>query len=224
VDLSQEEIRVLGCLVEKQLTTPQQYPLTLNALMLGCNQSSNRFPIVSYDESTTESAVTSAKSKGFARFVHPSHGRSAIRYAHMLEEAVDVDRRQLALLSTLMLRGPQTPGELRSRTERTEKFEDLPDIERELGRLSERDDPLVLRLDRQPGQKEVRFAHLLAGSVQEHTAPPAPQVVGSQREPLDSRQRSRSGEEPLADVVAQLREEVQRLRHDLDELRSQLGA
>lgn len=224
MELSHEEIRVLGCLVEKQLTTPQQYPLTLNALTLACNQSSNRYPVVSYDERTAEAAVTSAKSKGLARFVHPSHGRSALRYAHMLEEALDVDSRQLALLSTLMLRGAQTPGELRSRTERMEKFEDLSDVERELFRLAERAQPLVVKLERRPGQKEVRFAHMLGGSVFESPEVSTDEVTESHREPLDSGRGPNDREDSLAEKVAQLREEVQSLRRDLDELRAQLGA
>ncbi len=126
MDLSAAEIRVLGSLVEKQLTTPQQYPLTLNALTLACSQSSNRDPVVAYDEHTVEAAVTSVKTKGLARFVHPSHGRSALRYAHALDDALGLAPPQLALLAVLMLRGPQTLGELRTRTERMVGFSDLP--------------------------------------------------------------------------------------------------
>jgi len=187
IELSEQELRVLGCLVEKELTTPQQYPLTLNALTVACNQSSNRFPVVHYEEHTVEEAVTSAKTRGLARFVHPSHGRSAIRYAHTLEEALDVDRRQTALLAVLILRGPQTPGELRSRTERMAGFEGLSDIESELDRLAGKSEPLVVRLARMPGQKEVRYAHLLGSSQQgseaQTTGPPtrgSGHVVGEQ--------------------------------------------
>ena len=154
IDLPAQELRVLGCLVEKQLTTPQQYPLTLNALTLACNQSSNRFPVVSYDERTVEGAVTSAKTRGLARFVHPSHGRSAIRFAHTLDEVLGLDGRQLALLAVLMFRGPQTPGELRSRTERMASFDDLAAVERDLGLLAERSEPLVVRLRRRAGTRK----------------------------------------------------------------------
>ena len=157
MDLSAAEIRVLGSLVEKQLTTPQQYPLTLNALTLACSQSSNRDPVVAYDEHTVEAAVTSVKTKGLARFVHPSHGRSALRYAHTLDEALGLDTRPLALLAVLMLRGPQTLGELRTRTERMVRFSDLREVQAELDALAARTEPLVVRLARGPGQKEDRY-------------------------------------------------------------------
>jgi uncharacterized protein len=248
MDLSQTELRVLGSLVEKQLTTPQQYPLTLNALTLACNQTSNRDPVVSYDERTVESAVTLAKTKGLARFVHPSHGRSVIRYAHMLEEAIGIDRRQLCILAVLMLRGPQTPGELRSRTDRMETFESLSDIEDELDRLARREDPLVVKLTRRPGQKEERYAHLLgatAGADQEQAtrgdaaarpAPPASpsyesttsEDAGSTFENGHSHQphttpATDSSYEALERSVSELKEEVASLRAGLEELRSQLG-
>ncbi len=164
-ELTVEELRVLGSLVEKELTTPDQYPLTLNALVLACNQKSNREPVFDLDESTVSSAVTSSKTKGFVRFVHPSHGRSVLRYAHILGDALDLSERQLALLAVLVLRGPQTLGELRARTERMTTFEDLDDLERELGRMNGLDPPIVERLARRPGQKEERYAHLLGGDI-----------------------------------------------------------
>ncbi len=163
MDLSAAEIRVLGSLVEKQLTTPQQYPLTLNALTLACSQSSNRDPVVAYDEHSAEAAVTSVKTKGLVRFVHPSHGRSALRYSHTLDEAWGLDTRPLALLAVLMLRGPQTPGELRTRTERMVRFSDLSEVQAELDALAARAEPLVVRLGRGPGQKEDRYGQLLGG-------------------------------------------------------------
>ncbi|MGH9122313.1 MAG: DUF480 domain-containing protein, partial [Acidimicrobiales bacterium] len=138
MDLDASEIRVLGSLVEKQLTTPQQYPLTLNALVLACSQASNRDPVVPYDEPTVEEVVTSVKTKGLARFVHPSHGRSALRYGHTLDEAWGLDTRPLALLAVLMLRGPQTLGELRTRTERMVRFSDLGEVQAELDALAAR--------------------------------------------------------------------------------------
>ena len=164
MDLSVAEIRVLGSLVEKQLTTPQQYPLTLNALALACSQSSNRDPVVAYDEHTVEAAVTSVKTKGLARFVHPSHGRSALRYAHTLDEALGLGPPQLALLAVLMLRGPQTLGELRTRTERMVGFSDLREVQAELDALAVRTEPLTVRLPRGPGQKEDRYGQLLGGA------------------------------------------------------------
>jgi len=210
---------VLGCLVEKQLTTPQQYPLTLNALVLACNQSSNRDPVSSYDERTVEDAVTSAKARGLARFVHPSHGRSALRYRHDLDSALGLDVRPLALLAVLMLRGAQTPGELRARTERMAEFADLAEVEAELGALAARQEPLVVRMARQPGQKEDRYAHCLG----EAGTAIATTVVPERAEPTRHIDAGR-GTPDLAAEVTRLRAELDELRRDLDELRTQLGA
>ena len=227
MELSPEEQRVLGCLVEKQLTTPQQYPLTLNALVLACNQLSNRDPVVHYDEATVEAAVTEAKGRGLARFVHPSHGRSVLRYRHELAEALGLGDRPLALLAVLMLRGPQTPGELRTRTDRMAAFVDLAEVEAELDALARREEPLVARLPRGPGQKEDRFAHLF-GSVPAAapaedgpTGSAAAHVPGVAGAPGAPQARPGPG---LADEVAELRREVAALRRDLDDLRAQLGA
>jgi len=232
VDLSGPELRVLGSLVEKQLTTPQQYPLTLNALTLASNQTSNRDPVVHYEERTAEEAITRIKSRGLAAFVHPSHGRSALRFRHTLDEALGLGARPLALLAVLMLRGPQTPGELRVRTERMVGFGDLPEVVAELEALANRDEPLVVRLDRVPGQKEDRYAHLLGAQPAEATHPtsthpshaPDPGTRATETRSADT--QLGSGEMPprLATEVAALRAEVASLRRDLDELRSQLGA
>jgi uncharacterized protein YceH (UPF0502 family) len=216
VELSDVEIRVLGSLVEKQLTTPQQYPLTLNALTLACSQSSNRDPVVEYDEGTVEAGVTSVKSKNLARFVHPSHGRSALRYGHTLDEALGLETRPLALLAVLMLRGPQTLGELRTRTERMVRFSDLHEVQAELDALAHRSDPLVVRLPRGPGQKEDRYAQLLGGPVT--TTGPGPQTPGS---------RARAGAGPTPSVTVEPRsapDEVAVLRAELGELRSEVAA
>src|SRR5665213_1921035 len=159
-DLSAEEIRVLGCLIEKQLTTPQQYPLTLNALTLACNQASNRDPVVSYDEATAELAVRTLQQKGLTRFVHPTHGRSVLRYEHVLRHALGVDEPQLAILAVLLLRGPQTVGEIRTRSERMAEFDDLQQVAHELDLLEEHAGGLVAPVPRGPGQKEGRFVHL----------------------------------------------------------------
>lgn len=212
MELTYEEVRVLGSLVEKELTTPQQYPLTLNALVAACNQSSNRDPVVSYDERIVEQAVTRAKERGLVRFVHPSHGRSALRYRHELAEHFGIDRHQLALLAVLMLRGPQTSGELRARTERMAATDGIGEVEAELSALAGREEPLVTRVGRAPGQKEDRFTHRLAatsspvssGAVIEHAPAPAP-----------------SGD--VAEELASLRRELDAVRRQLDELRAQLG-
>ena len=239
MDLAASEIRVLGSLVEKQLTTPQQYPLTLNALALACSQSSNRDPVVHYDEHAVEEAVTSVKTRGLARFVHPSHGRSALRYGHTLDEAWGLDSRPLALLAVLMLRGPQTLGELRTRTERMVRFSDLGEVQAELDALAARSEPLVARQARAPGQKEDRFAQLLAladpvavpGAAHAVAATDAPagNPAGTQATTVTPspppRPPSDGGPGPVAgDEVANLRAEVARLRDEIAGLRDEVGA
>lgn len=225
MELTDEEVRVLGCLVEKELTTPQQYPLTLNALVLACNQSSNRDPVCSYDEATVEAAVTSAKTRGLARFVHPSHGRSVIRYRHELGEQLALGERPLALLAVLMLRGPQTPGELRARTERMTEFADLGELEAELEALVARQEPLVARLPRAPGQKEARYAHLLAGPVPAGgvgpAAAPVPALVRAA--PPAVQQGPASPATVDAEALAELRDRVAGMQAELDELRAEMG-
>ena len=233
-ELTIEELRVLGCLVEKQLTTPDQYPLTLNALVLACNQRSNRDPVLDLDEPTVSAAVTSSKTKGFVRFVHPSHGRSALRYAHMMGEALDLSDRQLALLAVLVLRGPQTPGELRARTDRMTTFADLQDLERELSRMSGLDPPIVVRITRRAGQKEDRFAHLLGGDDSATYGSPG----GSSESPASYDARasaktdrwaptgagnSRDRSMDLEHQIEELRADMAQLREELADLRRQLG-
>jgi uncharacterized protein YceH (UPF0502 family) len=232
MDLSAAEIRVLGCLVEKQLTTPQQYPLTLNALTLACSQSSNRDPVVHYGEDEAEAAAISVKTKGLVRFVHPSHGRSALRYAHTLDDALGLDTRPLALLAVLMLRGPQTQGELRTRTERMVQFADLREVEAELDALAVRAEPLVMRLPRGPGQKEDRYGQLLGGPVTASTPRPesadtrAPHRVSDQGPTARDETRTGASSEvsTLRAELEALRGEVSELRRALDNLREDLGA
>src|SRR5205807_4586206 len=163
MELGAEETRVVGSLIEKELTTPQQYPLTLNALVTACNQTSNRFPVVTYDERTVEATVLGLKDQGVTRIVHPSHGRSATRYRQVLHEVLHLERPELALLGVMMLRGPQTLNELRTRTDRAADFADMAELERTLDGLAAREEPLVLRIPRQPGRREDRYAHLLGG-------------------------------------------------------------
>lgn len=218
MELSGEEVRVAGCLVEKQLTTPQQYPLTLNALIGACNQSSNRSPITSYDERTVESALAGLKERGLARFVHPSHGRSVTRYKHVLDEALDLDSRQLALLAALMLRGPQTAGELRGRTERMARFRDVEEIDETLEELSELDEPLVMRLSREPGRREARYAHGLTGEAQPAAdfADPAP------ARPVMAAPAAAGPEVAIADELMAIRSEVAALGRALDHILARL--
>jgi len=154
--LTSVERRILGCLIEKELTTPQYYPLTLNGLLAACNQATSRDPVVNYDEQTVQAGVNNLYRLRLAARVHPSHGRSAVRYRHLLAEAWSLDTRQLALLAVLLLRGPQTSGELKARTERMAAFENMEDLQRELDGLIARGD-LVVRLPKAPGQKEERY-------------------------------------------------------------------
>jgi uncharacterized protein YceH (UPF0502 family) len=165
--LGAEQGRVIGSLIEKQLTTPQQYPLSLNALVQACNQVSNRNPVVSYDEREVDETLVSLKEAGLVRFVHPSHGRSVTRYRQVLDERLGLDTSQLALVAVLLLRGAQTAGELRTRTERMAAFEGITGLEAELARLAGGPEPLVARLPRRPGQKEERWAHLLMDAGEE---------------------------------------------------------
>lgn len=222
------EGRVIGSLVEKQLTTPQQYPLTLNALVLACNQTSNRQPVVNFDEGLVEAALSSLKGAGWVRFVHPSHGRSVVRYRQVLDERLGLDDRRLALVGVLLLRGPQTAGELRGRTERMAQFESIDSVEADLSRLAVEAEPLVVRLPRQPGQKEERWAQLLTeeGLVGVPRLVEAP-AAGS---PLAAAGAPAGGEWPETDLdairaeVASLRQEIATLRDDLLALRAELGA
>ena len=205
---------MLGALVEKELTTPQQYPLTLNALTLACNQTSNRDPVVTYDEATAELAVRTLKQRGLTRFVHPTHGRSVLRYEHLLRDVLGVDDRQLAILAVLLLRGPQTVGELRNRTERMVEFDDLAVVDHELELLAGQAGGLVAPVPRRPGQKEGRYAHLL-GADDPGADPPAPAPTAATPPvgPVG----------PVGGELDALRLEVAELRRRLDEVRSALG-
>ena len=226
---------MVGSLVEKQLTTPQQYPLTLNSLTLACNQASNRDPVVDFGESEVQSALDSLKAKGLVRFVLPSHGRSVVRYRHVLDEKLALDPRQLALLAVLLLRGPQTVGELRTRTERMARFEDTSEVEADLEGLGRWDDPLVARLPRRPGQKEERWTQLLADTAPapptDAAAPGPPREQGSAASspltpasstPASSTLPAPPGVDVPGEDVAALREAVDSLRHEVAMLREEV--
>jgi uncharacterized protein YceH (UPF0502 family) len=170
-ELNDIEVRVLGSLVEKQVTTPEYYPLTLNALMLACNQKNNRSPVTSYDETTVAQALETLREKNFAYVFYGSTSRVP-KYKHVLPEVLHLTQPELALMCVLLLRGPQTTGELATRAFRLHEFSGLEDVESTLNSLISREpDPLVMRLSRQAGQKEVRFAHLLSGEVIVDTTP-----------------------------------------------------
>jgi len=172
VDADPVEIRVLGCLIEKQRTTPDVYPLSLNTLRLACNQSTNRDPVVDYDEPTIRQALERLDRKRWARLAS-GPGSRAVKFRHLLDEALGLDGAEISLLTVLMLRGPQTPGELKQRAERLHRFESTPEVEQALHRLAGRE--LVRKLERRPGQKEERWQQLLGGDGEsaETTAQPA---------------------------------------------------
>lgn len=218
--------RVLGSLVEKALTTPQQYPLTLNALVAACNQASNREPVVSYDEATVDTALHELKDERLVRFVLPSHGRSVVRYRHVLDESLGLDAGQSAILAMLLLRGPQTVGELRARTERMAPIDGLHGVEHELELLAARDEPLVASVGRRPGQKEERWTSPLLGFAIAGGDAALPTEAGVGTGPDTDPDTSPSLAQLVDDLRAEvtgLRSDVARLRHELDALRASLG-
>jgi uncharacterized protein len=158
VDVDAVEIRVLGCLIEKQRTTPDQYPLSLNALRLACNQTTNRDPVVEYDERMIKAALDRMSNRGWTRFASNASSR-ALKYRHLLDEAIGLSDAELGVLAVLMLRGPQTLGELKQRSERMHRFGSLEEVADTLQGLAQRE--LVRRLERRPGQKEERYGQLL---------------------------------------------------------------
>lgn len=193
------EVRVLGCLIEKEATTPDQYPLTQNALVSACNQKTNRDPVARYQPGEVGHALRELETRGL---VHRAWSARADRYEHRFGDGYEVLSKGVAVLCVLMLRGPQTPGEIRARTQRIHAFDDTDDVEYVLERLAERESPLVRRLPRGPGQKEDRFVHLLAG---EPELPPTPAVRAAPSTPAAS---ARSA---LEDRVAELEEQVAQL-------------
>jgi uncharacterized protein YceH (UPF0502 family) len=205
------EIRVVACLVEKQRTTPDQYPLTLNSLRLACNQSTNRDPVVDYDEGTIRAALDRLGRRKWTTLASWSTARS-VKYKHVLDQALGLDPAQLSLLTVLMLRGPQTPGELRARTERMYQFDSGEALDRTMRELIERE--LVAALPRRPGERGERYTHLLAAGDEEAIeTPPAPE------EPV---RRSYDGE--LGERVGRLEAELEAVRAELRALREDLGA
>ncbi len=215
MDLTAPEIRVLGCLLEKQRTTPDAYPLSLNALRLACNQATNRDPVVDYDEATIRDALQRLSRRRWARLAS-GHSSRASKYRHLLDDALGLAPDEQAVLAVLMLRGPQTPGELKQRSERLAPFADLEAIHATLERLIDRD--LVARLQRRPGQKEERYEQQLGEEREEATeAEPGPPVAtASPSAPAPDR-----GD---AERVARLEDEVAALRDELAALRDRLDA
>ena len=216
--LTEVEVRILGSLLEKEVTTPDNYPLSLNALQAACNQTTNREPVMRLDEDTLVPATVGLRRRGLLRQIQPA-GSRVTKFEHRLDEELRLVPPEFAVLGVLMLRGPQTPGELYARAERLHPFADLADLERVLESLITREpEPLVVRLPRRAGQKEVRYAHLLAGE------PPQAEASSTGEERVVTTRRA----DPDADRVAalertveELRAEVAALRADLDTFRSQ---
>jgi len=209
--LNDEDVRVLGSLAEKELTTPENYPLSLNALTNACNQVSNRDPVVEYDEATVKAAVDRLRKYSLVRSIQRADAR-VMKYMHLMSDALNLDRPEVAVMCVLMLRGPQTVGEIRTRTARLFDFQSLESVETTLNVLAVRaPSPLVARLERQAGQKEARYAHLLSGEATP-TPPTSGQAASAVREDVD-----RLG--ALEGAVELLRSEVMDLRAELVELK-----
>ncbi|HEX8213241.1 MAG TPA: YceH family protein [Longimicrobium sp.] len=209
--LTDVEVRILGSLLEKEVTTPDNYPLSLNALLAACNQTTSREPIMRLDEDAVVPATVALRRRGLLRQIQPA-GSRVTKYEHLLREEMELGRRELAVLGVLILRGAQTPGELYARTARLEPFADLADLEGVLESLIAREpEPLAARLPRRAGQKEVRFAHLLSGDPPADTTPDEPPVPTRRAAVEDDR-------------VAALERTVEELRAEVAELRAQLEA
>ena len=209
IRLSEVEARVLGSLIEKEITTPDYYPLSLNALGNACNQKNNREPVMNLDEGAVRDALNGLQS---LRLAGPARGADSrvTKYEHRIQEVFNFTRGETAILCVLLLRGPQTPGELRGRTERMFRFEHLDDVQSTLQRLIERDPALVKMLPRQPGTKESRYAHLLSGDVESWAAPA--------NESAAAEQASRDG-----DRIGRLEQQVEELKLDMTEVKQRLA-
>ena len=232
MDLRPEEIRVLGCLLEKQRTTPDAYPLSLNALRLACNQSTNRDPVVDYDEDTIRDAVHRLERRGYARLASGAGSRAA-KFRHLLAERLPMDDAEQAVMCVLMLRGAQTPGELKQRGERIHAFSGLDEVQATLERLIERD--LVRRLERRPGQKEERYAQRLGDDALDDAPAVAAPAVAAPAAAYDRGEAIEAAPVPVAEpavappaaaateALTALTERVAALEREVAEMREALG-
>lgn len=214
LSLTETEVRVLGSLIEKDITTPEYYPLSRNALVNACNQKSNREPVMQLDEDAVRDALSRLQER---RMAGPAGGADSrvTKYEHRLQEVFNFTRPEIAVLCVLLLRGPQTPGELRGRTERMHRFETLDDVQSALQKLLQRDPALAKVLPRQPGTKEARYVHLLAGDV---VVSESPQLAGAT---FDRTSGDRERVARLEEEVATLRSEVAELKEQLERFRKQ---
>ena len=218
--LNPTQARVLGALVEKDITTPEYYPLSLNALVNACNQKSNREPVMTLDENSVRDALAGLQEY---RLAGPASGADSRvqKYEHRMQEVFNFDRRETAVLCVLLLRGPQTPGELRGRTERMYRFETLDDVQSALQKLMQRDPALVAILPRQAGSRESRYAHLLSGAIAE--AASAPHVDDAFKAEHPSSAVSVGTTSAAPDAIARLEEEISILRQEINDLKSQFA-
>ncbi|HVF47412.1 MAG TPA: YceH family protein [Pyrinomonadaceae bacterium] len=212
--LSETEARILGSLIEKQLTTPEYYPQTLNALTNACNQKSNRDPVVSYTEGTVSDTVERLRDRNLVYVFYGSTSRVP-KYKHMVPSVYELDPSETAVMCELMLRGPQTLGELRGRTERLHSFSGLGEVQETIDGLVRRDDPLVVKLPVQPGQKEARFAHLLYGNIDLDA------LAASAAAPRSHAGADAGRMEKLEEEVTNLRSDIQALKQMFEEFRKQ---
>ena len=209
MELTAEQVRVLGCLAEKEVTTPDGYPLSTNALVLACNQRSSRDPVVDYGEDTVNATLIALRERGLVR-TSRGEGSRVYKHAHQLREVLDLDPAELAVLSVLMLRGAQTAGELRTRTDRQQAFSSLGEVEETLERLAGREPPLAVQLPREPGRREARWRHLLgAASTPVEEARPTELLA--------------SATVPSVDPFAELCSELADLRRRVERLEQRLG-
>ena len=204
--INEFEARILGSLVEKQLTTPEYYPLTLNALTAACNQKSNRDPVMSLGEAEIQAAIDRLRDLNLVYLFYGSGSRT-VKYKHMLPSVYELDPAGTAIMTVLMLRGPQTIGEIRDRTGRLFDFRDLNEVQAALDELTKRDEPLILKLERQPGQKEARFAHLLSGEIDVSKLPVPSERTGG-------------GASASNERIEKLESEVERLSSELAEFKA----
>ncbi len=214
--LSDVEVRILGCLIEKETTTPDYYPLTLNSLVNACNQKSNRSPVVSYEETSVVRGLDSLQDKGLSEKIYKTDSRVP-KYGHLFMKKLNLSRGETAVLCVLMLRGPQTTGEIRGRSERIHKFNDLGEVEKVLDELMNKEHPMTIKLPRQVGRKESRHMHLLSGEPDITESPaslpeePAARQVRSENERIMK----------LEDELENLRKEFETLKQEFNDLKSQ---
>ena len=204
--LDEREVRILGCLIEKEVTTPEYYPLSLNSLTSACNQKSNRDPVVSYDETAVAQGLDSLQIKGLTRTTHTA-GSRVPKYLHTTLDLFDLSGKEIAILCELMLRGPQTIGEIRTHTERMCAFENLDEVEKTLRGLMEQDPPMAAKLPREAGRKECRYMHLFSGT---SSAEKPAEVLSTGNE---------KPQVPVQKRIIEMEEEIARLRSALEELK-----